>query len=162
MIACFLIISFVLDGILSNYLSNSCLFVPLFSLVSLLSLCIYFKNDMNYYKSSFVLGLFYDIIYANTFVFYACMFLLMAFIIKKISGIFASNFLNLSMGVVIIVSIFRIATYLCFWFTREFAFDYHILLKGIYSSLILNIFYANVVRVLGDFVTSEIKKRRYY
>ena len=161
MIICFLVISFILDGFLSNYLSNS-LFVPLFSLVSLLSLRIYFKNEMDYYKCACVLGLFYDIVYTNTFIFYACVFLLMAFIIKKISGIFASNFLNLSIGVIIVVFIFRIITYLCFWFTREFAFDYHMLLRGIYSSLILNIFYANVLRVLGEFITSEIKKRRYY
>lgn len=161
MIICFLVISFLLDGVLSNFLSNS-LFVPLFGLVSLLSLYIYFKNDFEYYKCSFILGLFYDIIYTNTFVFYACVFLLLAFIIKNMAGIFASNFLNLSLGVVIVVSIFRIITYLCFWFTREFVFNYHILLEGIYSSLILNVFYANVVRVLADFIISEIKKRRYY
>ncbi|MBR3210112.1 MAG: rod shape-determining protein MreD [Bacilli bacterium] len=161
MIVSFFIISFILDGILSNYLSNS-LLVPLFGLVSLLSLYIFFKGDNEYYKCAFIYGFFYDIIYTNTFIFYACMFLLMAFIIKNMSKVFASNFLNLSLGVVVVVSIFRTITYLCFWFTRGFDFNYHILFKGIYSSLILNIFYANVLRVIADFIVSEIKKRRYY
>ena len=91
-----LIISFILDGIFSNFLPSNSIFNSLFTLVSLIIVYPYFNgNRHDYYKYAFILGLAYDLIYTDTVIFYAFVFLSVSFIISRFMLVLANNYLNI-------------------------------------------------------------------
>ena len=160
-----LVFSFLLDGILSNYLPINSLFTPLFSLVSLIIVYPYFNgNKRDYYKYAFLLGLFYDLIYTDTLVFHAFLFLFMSFLITKFTLVLSDNYLNLIIITVITIVIFRSVSYILIFITGNINIDYHVFLKGIYSSLILNIIYSVILLFITNFISDKynIKKNSHY
>ena len=61
------IVSFFLDGILSKYISLNSIFLPLFTIVSLVIIYPYFNNNIyRYLKFVAIIGILYDITYLNT------------------------------------------------------------------------------------------------
>ncbi len=160
-----LVFSFLLDGIISNLLHIGSLFLPLCSLVSLIIVYPYFNgNKRDYYKYTFLFGLAYDLIYTDTLVFYAFLFLFMAFIITKLTLVLSDNYLNLVLITIILIILFRSVSYILIFITGNIIFDYHILLKGIYSSLIFNIIYAVILLTITNYISDRfnIKKSSHY
>ena len=125
-----LVFSFLLDGIISYLLPINSLFLPLCSLVSLIIIYPYFNgNKKDYYKYTFLFGFLYDLIYTDTLVFYAFLFLFMAFIITKLTLVLSDNYLNLVLITVILIILFRFISYILIFITGNISFDYHILLR---------------------------------
>ena len=86
MIPTTIIISFVLDSIISNFLSINTLFAPLFTLMSLVIVYPYFNgNNKNFLITSFVTGVAYDLIYTNTIVIHGLLFVAIAFLIIRLN-----------------------------------------------------------------------------
>ena len=164
MISAILIISFLLDGVLSNYFSLDGIFIPLFSLIGLVVSYGYFNSDNSkFYIIGFVLGLCYDLIYTDTFVFYASLFLFISFIIVKISKVLASNYLNLIIVSVICIVLFRIITYMLLVITGNVVFNFDSLYRGIYSSIIINIIYGFIVKfICNQIVAFKKRRKRFY
>ena len=80
------IISFFLDGILTNYLpymiNDLSLFTPYFTIVSLIIICPFFKKQINkYYILVGIIGFLYDLFYTNLLFANTIFFLLLALII---------------------------------------------------------------------------------
>ena len=78
-----LITSFLLDGILSNYLDymlgDITLFNPLLTIIALLIIYPFFrKNDNQYLVIAFITGFLYDLFYTNLLFTNAILFLLLA------------------------------------------------------------------------------------
>lgn len=144
MIVFLVVVSFLLDGIVSNMISLNGIFYPLFSLVSLIALYPYFKIE-SYYKTAFFLGLSYDLIYTNTLIFYAFLFLVLSFIISKLYILINDSNIGLVFITILSVTIFRTVLYLSIFLTGNIKFNFDILFKSIYSSLILNIIYVIVL-----------------
>lgn len=159
-----LIISFLLDGVVSKFLPINSIFYPLFTLVGLICSYSYFYGDkIFYYKCAFVLGFVYDLIYTDTFAFYAFLFLLIAFLITKISSVLNNNYINLVFLTIICIVLFRSITYLLIVITGNISFNAGIWFKGIYSSIILNIIYALILRLFTNFIDmNKRRKKRYY
>ena len=64
MIVLIAMVSFFLDGILSRYILQDSLFLPLFTIVSLIIIYPYFNNDnFRYFRFISIIGLLYDITY---------------------------------------------------------------------------------------------------
>lgn len=159
-----IIISFILEGILSNYLPVNGILAPLFTLVSLVIVYPYFNgNKREYYKYAFFLGLIYDIVYTDTIIYYAFMFLLISYMVTSLMRILSDNYLNLVIITVILIVIFRIITYILMVITGNLIFNYHTLLKGIYNSLLINIIYALLLLFITDTISKKfnIKKSSY-
>ena len=79
------IISFLLDGVLSNFLNymlgDISIFNPLLTIVAIIMIYPYFKKDENKYLiTSFILGFLYDLFYTNLLFTDAILFLLLALI----------------------------------------------------------------------------------
>ena len=92
---------------------NTILFESLFTLISLIIIYPYFHNkERNYFILSFLIGLLYDIVYTNTFLFNAIMFLIIAYIIKKINSYISNNYINVAIISLIIIIIYRLIVYL--------------------------------------------------
>ena len=75
------LVSFFLDGVLSKYISPNSIFLPLFTIVSLVLIYPYFNNNNNrYFKYIAILGLLYDIAYMNMSFYNFFIFMLLVFI----------------------------------------------------------------------------------
>lgn len=156
-----LIISFLFDGISSKFLPINGVFYPLFSLVSLIIVYPYFNGDKhNYYKFSFILGFAYDSIYTDTMIFYAFLFLLMAFIITKLMILLNDNYFNVIIITIISIIIFRSITYILIVMTGNISFNYHIWFKSIYSSILANVGYALMLLFITNFISNKFKIKK--
>ena len=100
MIVCMiiLVVSFLLDGILTNFLPFSVgdlsLFTPLTTIVAIVVLYpLFYKQEKKYYILSFVTGIIYDLFYTNLWFFDGFMFLFIAFIVCYLSRVMGDNYL---------------------------------------------------------------------
>lgn len=140
------IISFLLDGIVSHFISSNSIFLPLFTIVSLVLIYPYFRNNRyRYLKYIAILGLLYDIAYANTVFFHFFIFMILGiFVILWFYFLSNTWYTNLWITLIIIIS-YRIMTYLFFVLFQNLSFSFTSLFCGIYSSLLLNTIYCLVV-----------------
>ena len=68
----YIILSFILDAFTSLYLNFSIetvsIFKTIYSIISLVIIYNYFKNDKKYLITLIVIGILFDIVYTNTFI----------------------------------------------------------------------------------------------
>jgi len=126
-------ISFILDYFFNRNINQNSLFFPLFTLLSLVITCSY--------KTSFLIGFIYDIIFTNTLFFNSFIFLVIMYIVKKLYMSFSYNYLTRIIIGIFAIILYRIICYLLFTLFMIVPFDILSLLKGIYSSLIVNFVY---------------------
>lgn len=144
-----ILLSFILDGIISSV--NNIL-LPLFSLLSLIFIYPYFKNNyIKYIVCSFILGLFYDVIYTNTPFFNAGIFLFIGILNYCFFKYFKNNNLNnLLLGICIII-LYRLFTFLILLFVGFISFSFVNLLNSIYLSLVINLAYLYIFSVINKY-----------
>lgn len=157
MIYLILVISFLLDNLISFFLNTNLLFNPLLSLVSLIIIFRYYhrKDENKYLITSFVLGLVYDIACTDTIFLNAGIYLLLSLFIIKFYKIFSYNLLNSAILLIIVIIIYRSITFLVLSNFNFISFNLYHLLQSIYSSLILNLLY------LSFFFLKKKKYKRY-
>lgn len=152
------IVSFFLDSILTTFIPIDSIFLPLFSLISLIVIYPYFhKEENSYIKFSFLLGLLYDIVYTDTLFLNAFVFLLISFCIKLIHEYISNNIFNVSIMGLLVVTIYRIITYFILAIINYLSYDFNELLVSIYSSLIINVFYGIILYLVTDFISRKYK-----
>lgn len=151
----YVIISFLLEGVISNYVNNTILNCC-FSIISLLLIYPYmYKNLNKYYILSFSLGLLYDITYTNTIFLNAIIFLIIAFIIIKLDKIISNTFINSVFIGIITIIVYRLITYLTYIIIGELSFDIMILFNSIISTLLLNIIYIMISYKVLEYVSKK-------
>jgi len=158
MIPGILIFSFLFEGLFSCLVRTDTFLCPLFTLASLILIYPYFnKKNSNYYKICFLVGLLYDLIYTDTIIFNAFIFVLIGFVIVKLNTLLANNYVNNSIMIFIIIIIFRCITYFSLFLTDNIEFSYHVLFMGIYNSLFSNIIFVSFGYILTDFISRKFK-----
>lgn len=158
MIPVILIISFFFEGVFSSIVPSHTIFSPLFTLMAIILVYPYFnKRNSSYYKVCFVVGLFYDLIYTDTIVFNAFLFVLMGIIIVKLNDLLANNYLNSGLMAIIIIVLYRLITYLFLVLTGNINFSFMILFKSIYESLLANVIYIMIMYGITDYISRKFK-----
>lgn len=151
------VLSVILDIIISKYVSNNSLFIPLFTIISLIIIYPYFHKPYKYFKYCAIIGILYDIAYTNTLFYNFFIFILLGFIISFFYYLF-SNTLNITILISIITIVsYRIINLLFFIIFKKIDFNFDIFLKSIYSSLIINIIYC----ILGYILTKKYSKKHH-
>ncbi len=141
------ILSFILEGNLSNYFSintnffNTCL---VFSSLIIISNIIEKKEA--FYLFAFFTGLFYDLFFIDRIGYSILTFLLGSIIIKNINKITKIKF-DIIKDIIIIIS-YRVISYIVLVLIGYLSFDTFKLLHSIYSSIILNIIYIIILTIL--------------
>ena len=159
MIVAVLLISFILEGIVSNLVPTSSLFIPLFSIVSLLvTYPLFNENKIKYLIYSGTLGLLYDLVYTSTPFINTFTFVITALIITFICKFITLNKLNLVLIILFILLFNQTINYLLLCLFRYRIFNNATLLEGLYSSLILNVVYSYILYVVIEIIN---KKRKY-
>ena len=112
MIVLISVISFLLDGIFSNILSDT-IFLPLLTIISLVVIFPYFNdNRYRYLKFIALLGLLYDIVYCNTIFYNFFIFMIIGFIVMFIDYLLSNNlYINILSSVACITS-YRIINFM--------------------------------------------------
>lgn len=163
MIYIVLIISFLFEGFISTLLHPNSLLFPLFSLMSIIVIYPFFKKDeySKYLVICAFLGLLYDIVYTNTFLLNMGLFLLFGIITKFIFEVFSSNLISTTLTGLLFIFLYRIITYLILIISGYLQFSFFDLLKGIYSSLIINIIYIIIIYGIIKVIENKFKLRRF-
>lgn len=143
MIYLILLISFFLDGIISFVFNNNILFNSLFSLMSLIVVFRYYKRreDIKYLITISLFGLLVDIIYTDTLFLNAGIYLIIGVVIVKYYKFFTYNLLNSMVLSFIIISLYRLLSFLVLSNAGIVSINFYKLLESIYSSLFLNLIY---------------------
>lgn len=149
-------LSFFLDGILSRYISLNTLFLPLFTIVSLVIIYPYFNNDnFRYFKFVAIIGLLYDIAYFNTLFYNFFLFLIIGFVIGLINYLLSNNLYTNILMAIISITIYRILTFLLVIIFKTNAFSFFDLIQSIYNSLILNIIYCILIYIITEIYSKK-------
>ena len=150
--------SFIFEGIFSNFISAYSFFSPLFVLMSLIIIYPFLINNKEtYYKCCFIIGLLYDIIYTDTIIVHAFLFLIIGFIITKINLVLANNHVNVIIMALIIIILYRTILYCLLILTSNVDFNFWNFLQSIYLSLIVNIIYIVILNMITDKVSLKFK-----
>lgn len=156
--AIIVIISFLLEGIVSNFVPINGFLAPLFTLVALIIIYPLFDEVSEYYKYAFVTGLAYDLFYTDTILFHAIIFCFMAFIITRLNLVLSDNYLNILVIMGICILIYRVITYSLLVLVSTMAFDFIALILSVLKSLIINLIYS----ALLFFVVKKCQKKYKY
>ena len=152
-----LIISFYLEGALTLLFSPNTLFLNLFTILGIYIVYPLFKDKKrNYFITSLIFGFLYDLVYMKEFGINLILFLLFAFLISIIRDNFEETFFSNILTSSLIIIVYRLFTYFIYIFFNNLSFDLNLLLKSIYSSLILNYIYVIILYILLKKKTSKL------
>lgn len=137
-----LAISFYIEGIISNFVSIFTRFCnPLLSLMTIIAIYPFFKNNKRYYQVCFIYGIIYDIVYTDTLIFHGFLFSYIAYLIHYMYKIFSLNILNIILLTFIAVVAYRSLSYILLCLVGNYQFIWLNLFHSITSSLLLNMIY---------------------
>ena len=163
MLIVIIVISLLLDGILTNFLpylvNDLSIFTPMFTLVVISIIYPYYRKDeKKFFITVFITGLIYDLLYTNLLCFNGLLFLLIGYLSKIIYSNYRMNYLKLIIYIIIIITIYESVTGLVLFIFNLVPISIYKIFYKITHSLILNIIYAEIIYFIFDKVVSKYKK----
>ena len=158
-----IIISLILDGIFTNFLpylpNDLSLFTPLLTLVTIFVVYpFYRKKEKQYYITIFMTGILYDLFYTNLLFFHAIIFLLIAWISKYIYKNFEVTFFSIIIYTIILITIYESTTATILFLFQVVPLTFSKVLYKITHSILLNIFYVEIIYFLGKIIPKKYKR----
>ncbi len=147
-----IIISFLLEGILSNYIYK---FIPLFTLTSIVISSYYKQNDI--LKYSIFIGILYDVTYTNTIILNSLIFFFISLLTLYFNKNFKKNIFNLILLNIIVITIYLIITYLLQIILNNVELNL-IIFKTILKSITTNTIYLLIMSII---LRHKLYKRSY-
>lgn len=140
------ILVIILDGIISYfvpiYLDNSNYFFPMLT-ISLLPF-LYKNNLKDYYSLCFIIGIIYDLLYSNIFLYNALLFLFLAKIDSKVLKVFKESIALYIILVILNIVLYDGITFLLVTLTKYADLSFASLIYKLKCSMLLNIMSAFV------------------
>jgi len=158
-----ILISLILDGVLTNYLpylvNDLSLLTPLLTIVSIfLVYPFYRKKEKKYYITSFIIGMFYDLLYTNLLFFNAILFLIIALITKYIYKNFEISYLKIILYLIVIISLYEILTAGIILLFNLVPITFYKVFYKISHSLLLNVIYGEALYLIINIIPKKYKK----
>ena len=151
------VLSFLLDGIITKYISTNTIFLPLLTVMSLIIIYPYFKEPYKYFRYCSILGILYDIVYTNTIFYNFFIFILLGLIITFFYYIFSNRLLNTIVLGFIIIIVYKFINYVFILIIKNNNLNFKVLLTNIFNSLLLNILFL----ILGFTFTKYYSKKHH-
>ncbi len=157
------IISFILDGILNNFLpfmvGDLSIFSPLLTLVSIMIIYpLYRKKEKKYFITIFIVGFIYDLFYTNLLFFNALLFLLIGFFVKQFFKYLEYNFINIFISTILIICLYEVTIAVIILIFNLVPITIFKLIYKIGHTLILNILYAEALYLILKLVPKKFKR----
>lgn len=141
-----IIISLILDGILSIYIPETTYFLPLLTVITISNIYpLYKKKPKLYYTIIIMTGIIYDLIYTNLLIYHGITFMLIGYITTKLNKNIIENSINSIISTIITIVLYETITYV---FVNIFKINHTsvtYLLNKISKTLILNIIYSQMI-----------------
>ena len=158
-----LLISIVLDGILSNFLpflvNGLSLFTPMLTVIAIFMIYPFFrKKEKNYFIKIFIVGMIYDLLYTNLVFFNGVLFLIIGFISLEIYKNFEISYLKLIIYLILIISAYEILTGIILLVFNMVPVTLYKVLYKITHSLILNIVYGELIYLIINLIPKKYRK----
>lgn len=158
-----LIASFLLDGILSNFLpymvGDLSLFTPMLTIVSLIVIYPFFIKKIKYYFiSCFVVGICYDFMYTNLLFYNAILFTIIGAIGVLLYKYIRPTWVSLLLFIIVIISCYECMNAIIILIFQLVPMTFYRLLYKISHSLLLNLCYAEVIYFIIWLLPPKYKK----
>lgn len=158
-----IVLSLILDGILTNYLpfmeSNLSLFTPLLTLTSIVLIFpLFYKEKKKYLIIVFILGMIYDLFYTNLLFADGLIFLCLGFLITKIYQIFGSGYIKVVITIVLMIILYELLNASIFMIFNLVPITFSKIIYKISHSILLNIIYGELVYILLRLVPKKYSK----
>ena len=105
----YIIISFLLDGLISNYVSINIVspsyLRTIYTIISIVITYHYFDNSKKYLIILIILGFLFDIVYTNTFPLNIVIFLVLYLLLKQMDYYIPNNLLTINIKSIICITI---------------------------------------------------------
>lgn len=162
LISSVLVVSFCLEGFLSNVIGMSTsFFIPLFSIVSLLIIYPYFNHEeQSFLTCCFALGLCYDLVYTDTLIVNACLFTIVGLFIKWLNSWLSNHAISLVFMTTLTIIFYRVLMYSILVVVGYLPFDFHDIIISLSSSLVLNIIYVEILYFITDQMSHKYHIRK--
>ena len=156
-----IVMSFIIDGILTNFLPyiELSLFMPLLTLISIFLIYpFYKKSDTKYFLIVIIVGIIYDLFYTNLLFFNSLLFLLVAYLSKTIYKNLEISSIKLPIYITIVIITYEILTALILLIFNVVPITFSNVLYKISHSIILNIIYSEIIYLILKLVPEKYKK----
>ena len=156
-----MIVSLILDGILSNFLpyNELSLFTPLLTVVSIFLIYpFYKKKETKYFNILFILGILYDLFYTNLLFFNAAMFLIIGYVTKIIYKNLEISIIKLIIYLITVIIVYELATSTTIFIFNLVPITMTKVIYKITHSLLLNIIYGELVYIILKLIPKKYKK----
>ena len=144
----YVIISFLLDGIISNIipfnLVDPSYFKTIYSVISLVIIYNYFDNHQKYLTILIILGIFFDIIYTNTFILNIIVFLIIYIVLSNLDYIITTNIFTINLKSIVCISTYHITTYIILLLANYNNYSIKLLGLILIRSIIMTIIYTTL------------------
>ena len=158
-----LILSFILDGILTNFLpytvGNLSLFTPYLTITALIIIYqFYHHQDKKYLLTALITGILYDVFYTNLLFFNGLIFLVIAYIVIKWYKVTGFNVISILIYIAALITVYELI-----FSGIILAFDLVPMTIGrliykISHSLILNLIYGEIIYLIILLIPKKYKK----
>lgn len=148
----YVIISFLLDGIISNIipfnLVDPSYFKTIYSVISLVIIYNYFDNHQKYLKILITLGIFFDIVYTNTFILNIVVFLIIYLVLSNLDYVITTNIFTVNLKSIVCVSTYHIITYIILLLANYNHYSIKLLGIILLRSIIMTVVYTTISYLL--------------
>ena len=156
-----LIISFLMQGITSNYIgyhpSNLSWFLTIYPLITLLILTPHFEDNKKILILVIIFGLLTDIVYTNTPVLNTCIFIAVYNISKYFHFIFPYNLLTINISNLLSIFTYHIISFLFLYIIKYDNYTIQTLLKILSHSIIMTIIYTSILYLIIESITKKFE-----
>ena len=144
----YVIISFLLDGLMSNILPFNLVdpsyLKTIYSIISLVILYNYFDNKQKYLKILIILGIFFDIVYTNTFILNIIVFLVIYIILSLVDYMIPTNIITINIKSISCIFLYHILTYIILLLANYNSYSIKLLGIILLRSIIMTIIYTTI------------------
>ena len=144
----YVIMSFLLDGLVSTIipyeLTNPSIFKTIYSIISLVIIYNYFDNKQKYLTILIVLGIFFDVVYTNTFILNVVVFITIYIFLSSIDYMIPTNIITINIKSISCVSLYHILTYIILLLANYNSYSLKLLGIILLRSILMTVIYTSI------------------
>ena len=155
----YLIISFLLEGIMSNIfpstLSNISYFTTIYTIISLVIIYPYFNNDKKYFIQIIVFGILFDMLYTSSIFINTFIFIIIGIVTKILYNIFTENVFMTNIISYIGIVIYHVLSFIILLIVGYNDYNIMLLFNIIIHSIFMTIIYTSISYFIIKFIYNK-------
>lgn len=155
----YLIISFLLEGIMSNIfpstLSNISYFTTIYTIISLVIIYPYFNNDKKYFILIIVFGILFDMLYTSSIFINTFIFIIIGIVTKILYNIFTENVFMTNIISYIGIVIYHVLSFIILLIVGYNDYNIMLLFNIIIHSIFMTIIYTSISYFIIKFIYNK-------